>query len=184
MLCSGALVVHKASQSTPGPCPFPCSCRPALPTNHMQSLVLASSSLTSLQLVHVPSTDGHVARVLVHAVREALGSHGAVRVLLLVGVVVALLLLLGGSGLGVRGLGGTAAAKEAADGVADGGANGNTTACTDIWLASLLHCMCLLEKSLCFCCCFVFATVQTPGAPVGRILPRETGGQEKHTQPC
>lgn len=64
--------------------------------------------------------------MLVHAIREALGRHGAVGVLLLVGVVVALLLLSGDSSLGVRGLAG-ATTEEATDGMADGGANGNTT---------------------------------------------------------
>lgn len=64
--------------------------------------------------------------MLVHAVREALGRHGTIGVLLLVGVVVALLLLSGGGGLGICGLAG-ATTKEATDGMADGGADGNTT---------------------------------------------------------
>lgn len=64
--------------------------------------------------------------MLVHAVGEALGRHGTIGVLLLVGIVVALLLLSGGGGLGVCGLAG-ATTEEATDGMADGGANGNTT---------------------------------------------------------
>lgn len=64
--------------------------------------------------------------MLVHAVRKALGRHGAVGVLLLVGIVVALLLLSRGSSLGIRGLARTTA-EEATDGMADGGANGDTT---------------------------------------------------------
>lgn len=68
--------------------------------------------------------------MLVHAVREALGRHGAVGILLLVGVVVALLLLSGGSSLGVCGLAG-ATTEEATDGMADGGADGNTTTSKD-----------------------------------------------------
>lgn len=82
-------------------------------------LVLASSRLASLQLVHVPSANRHVALVLVHAVRKALGRHGAIGVLLLVGVVVALLLLSGNRGLRVRRLAGATATEETTDSVAD-----------------------------------------------------------------
>lgn len=99
-------------------------------SSHNCRLVLASSSLASLQLVHVPSTDRHISRVLVHAVRKALGGHGTVRVLLLVGIVVALLLLGGSSGLGVRGFAGAATAKKAADGMADRRTNGDASVCT------------------------------------------------------
>lgn len=106
---------------------------PSLSSAHKPSttsLVLASSSLASLQLVHVPSTNRHVSLVLVHAVCEALGRHGAVGILLLVGVVVALLLLSGDRGLGVRSLAGATAAKETANGVADGGADSDTSTLT------------------------------------------------------
>lgn len=104
----------------------------------VHSLVLASSSLASLQLIHIPSADRHIARVLVHAIREAFGRHSTVRVLLLVGVVVALLLLGGRSGLGVGSLAGATAAKEATDSVANGGADGNSTV-SKIPLATFLQ---------------------------------------------
>jgi hypothetical protein len=81
-------------------------------------LVLAGSSLAGLELLEVPVADLHVAAVLVEALCEVLGGTGA--------VVVLLLLLGGGLGLdGGSGLGG-ATAEEAADGVADGRANGDT----------------------------------------------------------
>lgn len=82
------------------------------------ALVLAGSSLASLELLEVPVADLHVAAVLVEALCEVLGGTGAVVVLL----------LLLGSGLGLDGSSrfGGAAAEEAADGVADGGANGDT----------------------------------------------------------
>lgn len=85
---------------------------------HPLLLVLAGSSLASLELLKVPVADLHVAAILVEALCEVLGGTGAVVVLL----------LLLGSGLGLDGssrLGG-AAAEEAADGVADRRTNGDT----------------------------------------------------------
>ncbi|KAI9163482.1 UBX7 UBX (ubiquitin regulatory X) domain-containing [Paramyrothecium foliicola] len=87
--------------------------------------VLAGGSLAGLELLEVPVADLHVAVVLVHALGEVLG--GALA------VVVGVPRLLLGSGLGLDGLGsglsrgGGAAAEKATDGVADGGADGNTT---------------------------------------------------------
>lgn len=64
--------------------------------------------------------------MLVHAVREALGRHGAVGILLLVGIVVALLLFSRSRSLGVGSLAGATAAEETTKGMADGGSNGDT----------------------------------------------------------
>lgn len=82
-------------------------------------LVLASGGLASLELLKVPVADLHVAAVLVEALCEVLGGAGAV---------VVLLVLLGG-GLGLDGSGGLggAAREEAADCVADGRADGDTS---------------------------------------------------------
>lgn len=54
-----------------------------------QTLVLSGSLLASLQLLHVPTADGHVALVLVHAVGKTLdvrgtGTRGLVRAALTV----------------------------------------------------------------------------------------------------
>lgn len=91
---------------------------PAPPTFSL-SLVLAGRSLAGLELLEVPVADLHVAAVLVEALCEVLGGAGAVVVLLLV---------LLGRGLGLDGSGGFggAAGEEAADCVADGGADGDT----------------------------------------------------------
>lgn len=76
------------------------------------------------QLFHIPTTDLHVSRVLVHAIGELLGDAGAVVApLLLVRALVLrrniVLLSLGGRT--------ATAAEETADCVADRGANGDTT---------------------------------------------------------
>lgn len=106
--------------------------------------------------------------MLVHAVREALGRHGAVRVLLLVGVVVALLLLSGSSSLGVRGLAG-ATTEEAANGMADGGANGNTTTLKNVLSANLPS---FKKTSFLFSFALDARTIECPGWG-GRVLKRK-----------
>jgi hypothetical protein len=88
----------------------------------MYHLVLAGSGLAGLKLVEVPAADLHVALVVVHALGEVLGGTGAV-VAVLLGLV--LRGLLGLRGLGSRG----AATEEAAYGMADGGANRDTSSC-------------------------------------------------------
>jgi hypothetical protein len=88
-------------------------------------LVRGRRLLARLQLVQVPPADGQVALVLRHAVVEALdvASAGAGRLLALLH----LLVLLREVGVLGRGLGGRGAAtEEAADGVADGGADCDT----------------------------------------------------------
>lgn len=83
-------------------------------------LVRGGSSLAGLELLEVPVADLHVALVVVHALGKGLRGAGAV---------VVVVLLLGGSlgldllGSGLRG----AAAEEAANGVADGGTDSDTT---------------------------------------------------------
>lgn len=83
-------------------------------------LVRAGSGLAGLELLEVPVADLHVASVVVHALGEALNCAGAVVVLLLL---VVLLLGLDLLGRGLR----RAAAEEAAEGVADRGANCDTS---------------------------------------------------------
>lgn len=86
----------------------------------------------SYQLVQVPSTDGQVALVVIHALAEVLHIRLAGRVL--PGVAALVQVVVHRLGLGSRsllGLGRGAAGatgEEAADGVADGGTNCNTTA--------------------------------------------------------
>lgn len=94
----------------------------------LTALVGLSSSLASLELLKVPVADLHVATVLVHALGELLGGSLAVvaPLLLLLRLLLVLIRCLRVVLLGSR-LGGAAAREEAADGVADGGANGNTT---------------------------------------------------------
>lgn len=91
-------------------------------------LVLARRLLARLQLIQIPPADGQRALVLVHAPPEVanVGGAGAGAVVLLRRVVVGRHARLLGVG-GRRRLGGAAAAEEAADGVADGGADGDTT---------------------------------------------------------
>lgn len=86
---------------------------------------MAGSSLASLDLLHVPTADGHVATVLLEAVCQRLGRYGAVGVLLVVRVRV---LLLGSGGLG-GGLGGgtRATAEHAHDAIGDGVTNCDTS---------------------------------------------------------
>lgn len=87
---------------------------------------MAGSSLASLDLLHVPPADGHVAAVLLEAVRQGFGGHRAVGVLLVVRV--AILLLLGGGGLGGGlGRGAGTATEHAHDAVGDGMADGDTS---------------------------------------------------------
>lgn len=87
---------------------------------------MAGSSLASLDLLHVPSADGHVAAVLLEAVGQLLGRRGAVDVLLVVRV--AVLCLLGRGGLGGRlGGGAGATAEHAHDAVGDGVTNCDTS---------------------------------------------------------
>ena len=89
------------------------------------TLVVLGSSLAGLELLKVPVADLHITLVVVHALRELRGGALAVAGVPLV--------VLGGSGLGLDGLGlgsgsrlGGAAGEEAADGVADGGTDRNT----------------------------------------------------------
>ena len=83
-------------------------------------LVLAGSSLAGLELLEVPAADLHVATLLIHALGELDG--GALAV-----VVAELLLVLRGLRLDGGLLGGFGgAAKETAEGVADGRANSDT----------------------------------------------------------
>ena len=113
----------------------------SFPSPHLPSLclILPSSLLARLQLLHVPATDTHVALILIHAPREVLhiGHAGLVlrsairpRSSLILGAVETVIhglgvgilsLLLLGLGLG----GGGTAAEEAADGVPDGGSYGD-----------------------------------------------------------
>lgn len=68
----------------------PAASLPSLRTDGQSNwLVLPGGLLASLQLLHVPAADGHVALVLVHAVGEALdvrgtGARGLVRAALAV----------------------------------------------------------------------------------------------------
>lgn len=92
------------------------------------TLVLASSSLAGLELLEVPPADLHVAALLVHTLGELLGGAGAVVAPgLAVGVRLAVGLDAVVGGLGGQGLAAAAAAEEARDGVADGGAYRDTT---------------------------------------------------------
>ena len=103
---------------------------------HMQSLlhsilaralVLTSSLLASLQLIQVPSANRQATLVLVHAGAELLDvSRARARRLHLCGALV-LLCEFGVLGRSLGGCGGRAAAEEAADGVADGGSDCDTT---------------------------------------------------------
>lgn len=90
-------------------------------------LVLRSSLLARLQLIQIPPADGQAALVLIHALAEVVDVRLAGAAL--VGSL-ALLVLLREVGVLGRGLGGRggAAAEEAADGVADGGAYCDTAA--------------------------------------------------------
>lgn len=86
--------------------------------------------MASLELLEVPVADLHVAAVFVQALGESLGGASAVVSILLLLLVILLLVLLGS--LGLHGLGGRSlfgrAAEETTDGVADGGADSDTTA--------------------------------------------------------
>lgn len=92
------------------------------------SHLVPRSSLAGLELLKVPVADLHVAVVLVEALREGLGGAGAVVVLRprVLGRSSSLDLLGGRSRLG------GAAAEEATDGVANGGADGDTTVVEDL----------------------------------------------------
>lgn len=86
--------------------------------------------MASLELLEVPVANLHVATVVVEALGEGLGSAGAVVSILLLLLIILLLVLLGSLRLhllGRRSLFGRAAAEEATDGVADGGADSDTT---------------------------------------------------------
>ena len=86
------------------------------------TLVLASSLLTRLQLIQIPSTDGQIALVLVHALAEVghfTGAHGGCLVIAGLDLLGCLLLLDGCRG---------ATAEPAADGLANGGADCDATA--------------------------------------------------------
>lgn len=86
--------------------------------------------MASLELLEVPVANLHVAAVVVQALGEGLCGAGAVVSILLLLLVILLLVLLGSLGLhllGRRSLFGRAAAEETTDGVADGGADSDTT---------------------------------------------------------
>lgn len=108
---------------------FPSSPNPCAST-HIQLLIQSSRLLTRLQLIQVPPTNGQIALVLIHTPLEALHFVSARRraglLLLLCGLAVrdlSVLRLLRRRGfLDGRGCA-AAAAEEAADGVADGGAD-------------------------------------------------------------
>jgi len=92
-------------------------------------LVVLRGSLASLELLQVPVADLHVTVLLVHAAGELGRGTGAVVVSL---VPLAGLIVLGdrrGVGLRGGGLGRRAATEEAADGMADGGADSYTSSC-------------------------------------------------------
>jgi len=97
---------------------YSCSARDAL--------VLAGGGLARLELLEVPVADLHVATVVVEALGELLGGAGAV----VAAPLLLLLVLRLNRGLLLRRGGrlGGAAGEEAADGVADRGADGDTAA--------------------------------------------------------
>lgn len=119
--CTGMIMLHGLESIDSLPHIVPSLRRRLILRSHPRpSLVLAGGSLAGLELLEVPVADLHVAAVLVEALCEVLGGTGAVVVLLLV---------LLGRGLGLDGSGGFggAAAEEAADCVADGRADGDTS---------------------------------------------------------
>lgn len=85
------------------------------------SLVVLRRSLAGLELLEVPVADLHVTIVVIHALREVLGS--ALAVVRSVPVVRGLVVLRDGGGVRLRGGSGFrgAAAEPATDSVADGG---------------------------------------------------------------
>lgn len=93
-----------------------------IPPN-IQHLIRTCSSLASLQLVKVPSTDLHVATVVIQALCEHLSL--VLAVASVVGILLGLLSL--SLGLSLSGRSGGTATEEAADGVANGGTDGDTT---------------------------------------------------------
>lgn len=88
----------------------------------LAGLVRSGGSLAGLELLEVPVADLHVAVVLVHALCEVLRGARAVVVVLVLGG------RGGGGSSGSRGGFRRAAGEEAADGVADRGADSDTTA--------------------------------------------------------
>jgi hypothetical protein len=120
------------------------------PLRHWASLVPRSSSLTSLQLLHVPATNTHIPLILIHAVGERLDivgtrtgrSVGRGLSVSVVQIVVWLGVGIDGLLLGLRlivGLRGRPAAEHAADGVADGGTYCHTAVVGRHLLANI-HC--------------------------------------------
>jgi len=95
----------------------------ALPILSIHHLVLASSTLAGLQLIKVPSTDLHVAVVLIQTLREG---HGLVSTPIRASRVLVSLLSLSLDRLLLCRCS-RAATEEATDGVADGGADSDTT---------------------------------------------------------
>jgi len=87
-----------------------------------QHLVLASSTLASLQLVEIPSTDLHVAVVVIQALREYLC---LITTAIRAGLVLVSLLSLSLNRL--LGRCSRATTKETTDGVTDGRADSDTT---------------------------------------------------------
>lgn len=90
------------------------------------SLVLTSSRLASLQLIQIPPTDSQTALILIHASLEVVDLRVADPRWLVVLIHAVLAIVLLGDGLVGWCLLGAAAAEEAADRVADAGADCNT----------------------------------------------------------
>lgn len=100
---------------------------PSTQHSAIKDLVLASSSLARLELLEVPATDLHVSRVVVHALSEVLRRARAVVAPLALLTLTLLHLRVDLLRCGLCRRFGGAAAEEAADGVADGGAYCDTT---------------------------------------------------------
>ena len=117
-------------------CPLPITHHPPLPLP--SPLIRPSRLLTRLQLFHIPATDRHITLILIHAAGKVahIGHAGlvlrtcvATRGLILAAGIEPVIhglgvgVLAGGSLLRCNFRGGVATAEEAADGVADGGAD-------------------------------------------------------------
>ena len=110
------------------PTPLDLRRRSSVQQSHLP-LVLAGSGLARLELVKVPTADGQVALVLVHAapeVGDVLRAHAGSLVL---GVHGGLAVLGLGERLVGRRSGAGATAEPAADGVTDGGTDSDTAGC-------------------------------------------------------
>jgi hypothetical protein len=125
---------------------------------HFSHLIPTSRLLTSLQLLHVPTTNTHVALILIHTISKALDVRGTWTGRFGGGVglrVEGIIHGVAGSCVGVGGLlvfllfgwggrGAAAAAEKAADGVADG----RTDCDAAVMVVVMLACVCFGEKGL------------------------------------